>query len=123
MNRMVIKGLVFCVVLCGIITILLWCDIVGEQRFISQVESLVGEEATEVVRQFPVESTQTDKIVSVYRRRALACLWGVLGCDTGMAVYLIVSDGKIMRQGALIFWFPSMTMVECFGDNISDRNR
>lgn len=112
MKRIVVKVFIFCVVFCGITAIMLWCDVVRERRFISQVMKLHGERVSEVIRRLPAESKQTDNILVIHRKRVGACLWRALGCDTSMAVYLVVLDGKILRQGSFATWFPSMTMVE-----------
>lgn len=122
MNRIVVKGFIFCAVFCGITAILLWCDIVGERCFISQVVKLLGEGEHEVVKRFPAESKRTDNILMIQRKRVLTYLWKALGCDTNIVIYMVVSNGKIMRQGSFITWFPSMKMVECIGEHCKLKN-
>ncbi len=78
-----------------LIIVLSMCDIVFERNFIKSAKQLAGQNEEYVIRCYGTQYSRGQNISTLWRRRWLAPVWAMVGCDEGTALYLKMNKDKV----------------------------
>ena len=86
---------------------ILFLDLYRERHFVHAALLLEGRSEDEIDKRFPRNASRKGMVVMVGRKRIVSPFWNLCGCDSSVAVYLTLHEGRVAK-GAFSVGFPSM---------------